>query len=352
MFSTAPEEAETVLDCSVSEWDRIYALDMQAMPSQSSSWGEAVCKAGGYDVRRRRYVFPDGTEAALALFSRSGSGNPFRIHRSPPPAWGFGGPTRPLDAHQLRAILDDCAALPGAAVQIRPNPLAAHLWAKAATNSRWVALPRLAHILDLTGGFNTVWADRFHASTRTKARKAERHGITVESGSRPELVAEFDALFRLSILRWANKQNEYPWLATLRGHWRDPKNKFMDLAQSCGDLLRVLIARKEGKAIAGLIVLYGHDAHYTRGAMNEQAVGHSGANALLHTVAIRDACARHCRHYHMGETGASASLARFKMQFGAVGHPYAEWRHERLPILSADQKLRALAKRAMGFRDV
>lgn len=354
MSSAGQGLTEIDSDCSVSEWDRIYAQDQQALPSQSVSWANAICKTGGYEIQRRRYFFSDGIEAALSLFSKSRSGNPFRIQRSPPPAWGFGGPisTRPLGPGHLSAILDDCARLPGAAIQIRPNPLIARMWAEAVEGSRWVALPRHAHVVDLDGGFEAIWTKRFHAKTRANARKAEKQGITVDSGSSAELAAEFDGLFRLSIIRWAGKQKEYQWLAALRGQLRDPKDKFLEMARLCGDLLQVKIARKDGEAIAGIVVLYGHNAHYTRGAMNDQTIGNSGANALLHSLAIEEACARNCRSYHMGESGASASLATFKEKFGAIGYPYAEYRHERLPILSMDQKLRTLVKRAIGFRDV
>ncbi|MEN9408080.1 MAG: hypothetical protein RL216_54 [Pseudomonadota bacterium] len=354
MASTERAVTEILSDCTDSDWNRIYAVDALALPSQSSVWAHAICMTGGYEIKRRKYIFRDRTEAAISLFLKNRSFRPFHIHRSPPAAWGFGGPisTRPLNSEQLGVILDDCAGLPGAAVQIRPNPLAAGIWREAALRSGWTALPRKAHVLDLDGGFDAVWNHRFLGRTRNHARKAERQGITVHSGSSADLVAEFDALFRMSILRWARKQNEFSWLASLRGHIRDPKKKFLEMAQMCSDVVRVTIARRDGKAIAGIVVLFGNNAHYTRGAMDDQAVGNSGTNSLLHATAIREACERGCQYYHMGESGDSASLAAFKGQFGAVGYDYAEYRHENLPILSADQTLRAMAKKVIGFRDV
>ena len=354
MASTEHEVTGIVSPCTASDWDRIYACDEQALPSQSSIWTNAICVTGGYIIERRKYIFEDQTEAALSLFSKIHSISPFRIHRSPPAAWGFGGPisTGPLSSDHLRVILDDCAGLPGAAMQIRPNPLMASIWSEAAAGSGWTALPRKAHVLDLQGGYDEVWNHRFLGRTRSLARKAERLGITVHSGSSADLVAEFDALFRMSILRWARKQNEFSWLASLRGHIRDPRKKFIELTRLCSDIVRVMIARKDGKAIAGIVVLYGNNAHYTRGAMDDQAVGNSGTNSLLQATAIKEACERNCRYYHMGESGESASLTAFKAQFGAVGYAYAEYRHENLPILSVDQKLRTMAKRVIRFRDV
>ena len=41
------------------------------------------------------------------------------------------------------------------------------------------------------------------------------------------------------------------------------------------------------------------------------------------------------RSYHLGESGASRSLAHFKEKFGARPVPYAEYRLERLPLTRA-----------------
>lgn len=354
MHLTALQQFDFVPACSVTDWDRIYALDRNALPSQSPAWAEAIRATSGYSVHHRHYSFADGTEALLPLFSRTISGNPLGLNWSPPAAWGFGGPlsTRPLHAGQLAAILEDCTHLPGAAIQIRPNPILAETWRQAAESTDWTRLERQAHVLDLSGGFDEVWNNRFPKRTRNLVQKAERIGITVETGSSARLVADFYGLLRLSFVRWAKKQNEYAWLASLRGRLRDPERKFVGIARLCRDIMQVTIARRDGKAIAGIVVLYGHNAHYTRGAMDEQAVGNTGANSLLHATAIREACERSCHVYNMGESGASTSIAAFKAGFGAVATPYAEYRHERFPILTANEMLRGIVKRAIGFRDV
>jgi lipid II:glycine glycyltransferase (peptidoglycan interpeptide bridge formation enzyme) len=119
-----------------------------------------------------------------------------------------------------------------------------------------------------------------------------------------------------------------------------------------GGLVRVWIASVGGEPVSAALVLRGHVAHYTRGAMDEEKVGQTYANYLLHARAIEDACAAGCGHYHMGETGNSESLAAFKSRFGAVAVPYAEYRHERIPLLSAAAAARGVVKKAIGFKDV
>lgn len=336
-----------------SEWDRLYALDDRAMPTQSKVWAGTITKSTKAADRSRFYRFEDGAEAVLPLFA--GKYRPwfFNVTRSPPAAWGFGGliSSQELAPAHVKAVLDDCAALQSAAIQIRPNPLYAQIWSDASASSKWQSLPRSAHILDISGGFDDVWTNRFPGKTRNRVRKAAKLGVTVETGLDDRLIDDFDGLFRRSLQRWAQRQNEFGWLAALRGRFRDSKQKFATMAHDADSIVRVSIARLNGAPVAGIVVLYGKNAHYTRGAMDERLIGNSYANYLLQSKAIEEACARSCDHYHMGETGSSDSLARFKSGFGAVAVPYAEYRFERFPVLSADQKLRSVVKKAIGFKD-
>ncbi len=335
------------------DWERIYGLDPSAVPSQSRTWADLIVNSFGATDRSRHYRFSDGAEAILPLFSRHRAAPPFRVYRSPPPAWGFGGLlcSAPLTRHHVRVVLDDCALLPGAAVQVRPIPLHAALWEEAAHGTAWKPIARSAHVIDLSGGFDQVWETRFPARTRSKVRKAEKLGVTVESGTSEALVEDFDRLFRTSVARWAHGQNELSWLAALRAKVRDPKGKFASMARDASRVLRIYVAYLGGTPVAGIIVLLDRNGHYTRGAMDKALIGNSYANYLLQKVAIEDACRLGARHYHMGETGGSDSLADFKSRFGATAVPYAEYRFERIPVLSADQRLRSIVKNVIGFKD-
>ena len=85
--------------------------------------------------------------------------------------------------------------------------------------------------------------------------------------------------------------------------------------------------------------------------MDKEVAGPSRANDLLQHLAIEEACEAGCRYYHMGESGSSTALARFKTKFGARPHPYGEYHIERLPITALDRHARGAVKRVIGFRD-
>ena len=338
---------------SSNQWKSIYDSDPAAVPSLSPEWARCVVEVGGYRDVSCHFEFADGVQAVLPLFESRIRLGPLAVRRSPPSAWGFGGflSTAPLTANHIRAALARLQREPGALVQIRPNPLDAGLWNEAAPEG-WTALARNAHVLDLNGGYDEVWGSRFKSDTRNRVRRAERAGLEIECGSHAGLVEEFHALLVHSFGRWAKKQHEPAAIARWRGVRRDPLSKFLTIAAGAPSIFKLWIARADGKAVAAILVLRDHQAHYTRGAMIEELAGPSHANYLLHAKAIEDACRAGCRHYHMGETGGSRSLAQFKSRFGAEAVPYAEYQYERLPVAWASRSAKAIVKRIIGFKDV
>jgi len=334
-------------------WYALLVDDPRALVTQSPGWVHARCELGGFEDASRLYEREDGHRLVLPMVRRSAlGGGRLALQSSFGDGWGMGGLVAAggVTRDDVAVVARDLVERPALRTVIRPNPLLAAEWAAAAGPSVQV-LPRLAHVLDLEGGFEHVWNVRFAGATRTKVRKAEKAGIVVERGSSEADVTAFYNLFERSLDRWAGRQHEPAWLTRARGHRRDPVRKFHLLARTLGDSFGVWLASLDGRPVAAAIVLRGANAHYTRGAMDVEVAGPTRANYLLHSHAIRDACEAGCRHYHFGETGRSSSLAMFKTAFAAQGHAYAEYRFERLPLTAADRRLREAVKRVIGFTD-
>jgi hypothetical protein len=334
------------------QWRELLEADGHALVPQSPEWLDAICAVDGYRDASRLYETPWGTRMLLPMVRRSaGRLGSLAPQASLPPAWGMGGlvADRPLLRRDVEAVVEQLAAEPALRTTIRPNPLHAELWT-AARRAGAIEIPRLAHVLDLDGGRDAVW-ERFASSARQGVRRAERSGVEVECDSSGRLVPVFYELLELSVERWAGRQHEPLALARWRARRRDPLRKFERLAAALGDAMRVWVARHEGRPVASILVLQDGNASYTRGAMDTAAAGKLRTNELLHWLAIGDACEAGCRHYHLGESGPSSSLARFKEKFGARPVPYSEYRFERLPLTRADAAARGLVKRALRFRD-
>jgi Acetyltransferase (GNAT) domain len=322
-----------------------------ALPEQAPEWLDAMVATGWYGDASRLYEFRDGRRFVLPLVRRRGLPGPGWFG-SFPQAWGIGGLLgKDLDGTAVRAVLDDLRSLHAAQVTVRPDPLSASIWAQAACGSRLVSVPRRAHVLDLSGGKETV-RERFHPSTRRALRVAERKGVTVETDRHGRLLPVYYELFLRSVDRWAAHQGEPRPLAQWRARRRDPIEKLHTIADHMNGQMSVSIAFVDGAPAAGVIVLFGRTAHYTRGAMDRDIAAPARASHLLQWVSISAACDAGCSTYHMGESGNSESLGTFKERFGAVAVPYDEYRIERIPLSRADSAVRRTVKTVLRFRDV
>jgi hypothetical protein len=329
-------------------WHELLSTDPDAIVSQSPEWLDCVCSVGGYADASRLYELSDGRRLVLPIVRRTGLGR-LAPQSSFPDGWGFGGLVAEggLQPGDTDAVLADLAESRALRTTIRVNPLHARAWRP----SRAVAVPRLAHVLDLDGGFDRVWKERFSDHTRRGVKKAERSGLTIESDTTGRLVPVYYGLYERSVDRWAHSLREPLWLARFRAQRRDPQRKLEALTGALGESARIWVASLDGRPAAAILVLVGANAHYTRGAMDRQLAAPTRANFLLHKLAIEYACETGCRSYHMGETGTSSGLARFKEGFGAEPHAYSEYHFERLPLTATDRYFRWAVKRAVGFQE-
>jgi hypothetical protein len=330
-------------------WKRLIDADPDALPYQSPEWTDSACATGRFVDASRLYETADGQQYILPLLARAGVPPWLAIAGSMPSSWGIGGPigSTKLTGAVVAAITEDLRNAGFLAVHIRPNPLHAAVWKSAQTG---VVIPRRAHVLDLAGGFDTVWQQRFSQRTRRVIRRAEET-VEVEFDATGKLLPQFYALLEKSWLRWASAQNEPKALALWRARRRDPYERFERLGATMGTNWQIGLASIGGQPVASIIVLRGRNANYSRGAMDADLIGNSGANDLLHKLVIEQSVNAGHRYYHMGETGNSSSLSQFKEKFGAVPYDYAEYRIERLPLTAADKMARNAVKRLIGFKD-
>lgn len=336
------------------DWLDLLERDRDGLAFQGPAWLDAVCSGGGFEDASRLYETARGGRLLLPL-ARRRRFLPVALapQASMPESWGMGGILADEDpaTDDLRRVVSDLGSLRALRVTVRPNPLKASLWEDATSGQRIVRIPRRAHVLDLAGGSSRVWDDRFASSARRAVRKAERSDLEVRCGSSAGALNDYRTLFDLSVERWAAAQHEPIALARLRAARRDPRAKLGRAAAALGDGLRIWMAYRADKPVAGIVVALGRNASYTRGAMDKARCGPVAANEALHWHAIREACEIGCRSYQMGESGRSSGLARFKEKLGARPVDYAEYRFEHLPLTRADVIARSVVKRAVGFRD-
>ena len=334
-------------------WQAIFGRDVEAVPYQSPQWTEALCRSGRGRDASRLYTFTDGTQMVMPLVEHRWVPAALDLAGSMPWGWGMGGlvSTCPVTVEHVRAVVDDLTTRPRyLRLSIRPNPRAGDVW-RAAMPATVPRAARLAHAIDLDGGFDTVWRTRFSASTSKYVTRAEQAGVVVECDDRGRLVPAYYELFRRATRRWAAQQHEPLLLARLRGHRRDPEQKFATIAQTLQDACRMYVAFVGGQPAAACLILNYHNVNAARVVLDRERVGRSGAPDLMYKCAIEDACKAGCRYFHQGESGTSKGIADFKRRLGGTAYAHEEYYLERLPVTAVDHALRTGVKKLISFRD-
>jgi hypothetical protein len=325
----------------------VLESDPMAFVYQSPAGIDAVCSTFAQEDASRLYEFPDGRQLILPLTRHRGRPRSLTVANSP-----FIGSLLsrgPVSLSELQAIFADLASRPILQTSVWPTALAGGAWANAAPPDV-IAIPHKSHVLDLQGGFESVWKDSFNGQARRAIRKAEKSNLEVKCDSTGKLVPDFYKLMHRSVERWAKDTREPLFLAKWRKNRRDPIHRFQGLCEMLGDACQIWVAYVGGEPAASIIVLSGANSHYTRGAMDIELAGPVRASFLLQKLAIEDACKAGRRYYNMGETGTSESLARFKSHFGAQAYDFSEYRFERFALTKMETRLRRTAKRILGAR--
>ena len=335
-------------------WRQLASADGNALASQTPTWLDCICATGPYEDASRLYEFEGGRRLVVPLARRRGW--PARLvgEDSWPSDWGIGGPLvspGTPDETEARVVFDDLARRPALRVGVRFGPGADPVWARAAPQS-FRAEEHMTQVLDLEGGFGTVWDRRFHGRVRRAVRRAERSAIKVEVDRTGRLVPAFYDLYEQSMVRWARQQHEPLALARWRQTRSFPRQRLEAVSDRFGESCAIYLAWCAGEPAAAIVVLrHGHHAKYWRGAMNRDLAHPVRANFLLHRLAVEDACEAGSRYYHLGDSRPGSSLAHFKDGFGAESRSTPAFRRERLPVSAADRRLRSAVKRLIHFED-
>lgn len=335
------------------EWRAVVAGDPRALPEHAPEWTDALCELGPYADASRLYTATDGRQFVLPLLRRRGPLGLGGWLQSYPHSWGIGGVVGAgLDAGVLSDVLTDLDSTRSQRIAIRPDPLRFDTWTTSLSefDQPVLRIPRRAHVIDLAGGADAVFA-RMSKSSRRGVRVAERSGVRVEVDRSGELLDEYYGLYLTSVDRWAAKQHEPRALAQARARRRDPLAKLQAMSSHLGKSFVVTLAYVDDEPAFGSITLLGQTAHDTRAAMDVERVGKTYAGDLVQWTTLQLACDQGCPAFHLGESGQSSSLALYKEKFGAQPVDYAELRIERLPYTRTDQAARSAVKKLLRFRD-
>jgi len=192
------------------------------------------------------------------------------------------------------------------------------------------------HSLDLGPELEDIF-HRFHKnSTQRKIRRAEREKVTYEEGRSEALVEKFYTL----LLRTRRRQHLPP----------HPRAWFSQLAECLGDRMKIRVASKDGRPIAGILTLSWKDVMVYKYGCSDERFHNLGGMHLLFWTAIQEAKTDGCREFDLGRSESdNLGLITFKDHWGASRSELAYWRYPALVVPSAAAALaRSLAKFAFA----
>ena len=318
-------------------WSDLVRSDPTALIFQTPQWMRCLTHCGWVDASRL-YKTRDERLLVLPLAVRQHRPTRTWVLASLPSGWGTGGLLARGGARleDIAAVASQLTMEPFLQVRLRPTFLAAAAWERASLPPGR-HIPRRVHVLDLRGGMDQVWEQRFGSRTRqgmrTARRRTDEAGITVQCGHAPELVRQFYDLYLQWVIRRAVANGIPVRLARARATFAEPRRTFQAVAQEIGDQCRIRVASLRGHPVAATVTLLGdRTAIYWRGYDDRETARRLHVPELLHLAAIKDACEHGCDYYEMGESGGIASLERFKLKLGARPQDITEYRLERVPL--------------------
>jgi lipid II:glycine glycyltransferase (peptidoglycan interpeptide bridge formation enzyme) len=189
------------------------------------------------------------------------------------------------------------------------------------------------HSLDLRPRLEELFR-RFHKnSTQRKIRRAERETLTYEEGHSVALVEKFYPL----VLRTRRRQHLPP----------HPRAWFSNLAECLGESMKIRVASKDGRPIAGILTLSWKDVMVYKYGCSDERFHMLGGMHLLLWTAIQEAKAKGCREFDLGRSDwDNPGLITFKDHWGASRSELVYWRN---PAPAAPSAASALARRLARF---
>jgi hypothetical protein len=282
-----------------SRWTPFIARSRQSSVFHTPEWLQSLKRTYGYEP----VALVDAPAGApidnALLFCRVSSWITGRRLVSLP----FSDHCEPLvdDPSRLSAMLQSLTSMvarEGKYIEVRP------LSSWQPTSGFDVSEVFCSHAIDLRPEIDAVFA-RFHKNhIQRTVRKAERSGLTVETGRSATMLNEFYALHALTRQKHGAPIQPLQW--------------FENLVACLGNRLTIYMARHEGQPAAAILTsLHKTKLVYKYGCSNA-AFNRFGGTPLLFWKAIQDGKALGCEEFDLGRSDLdNEGLLAFKDHLGA-----------------------------------
>jgi CelD/BcsL family acetyltransferase involved in cellulose biosynthesis len=196
--------------------------------------------------------------------------------------------------------------------ELRPlSPVAPPNHAFGESDSFWF------HTLDLTPSIEQIFRSLHKNSIQRRIRKAEREGLSYETGRSEEMLDDF-----LRLLMITRRRHRLP---------PQPRSWFRNLIAGMGEGLTIRLARKDGIAIATLLTLRHRNHVIYKYGCSDERFHHLAGMPFLFWKLIEESKATGAEQIDFGRTDMdNHGLTTFKDRFGTSRRKLSYFRY---PIL-------------------
>jgi FemAB-related protein (PEP-CTERM system-associated) len=209
-----------------------------------------------------------------------------------------------LSAPLLERLIREARTIGASRIELRcvaALPVEAGSHSSLPAGSDGARLHKVNMTLALPSDAGLLWR-RVGNSVRNQVRKAERSGLTIESGGAEKLAPFYDV--------FAARMHDLG--SPVHGR------RFLGaVLESFGTRARVVLARQGSATIGGLIAIRFKDRVAVPWAACLEPYFALCPNMLLYWNALRTACAEGIRHFDFGRSTRGSGTYRFKRQWGA-----------------------------------
>jgi hypothetical protein len=311
---------------SIEEWeafDRLHpAPTFFAAPTWSLAIAESDSRYGIYPVR---HTLKSGETVVVPLLRASGGRLGWRVLVGTP----RGAYTSIINENGLLArqpVIDEVIAT---LTRRHAHDLTLTLWPLGPQPSirSELSTPFETSVIDLSRGAETA-INAMEGSSRRMAGQATRKGVVCAVEHGPAAVETYYDILSQAAQKWGI---ERPTI---------PKDLLSALVSRSARDVEIWLARFEGKAIAGGVVLYGAQEAFFWSAATLPDYGVLRANNALAVAIMYSAANRVVKWLNLGASEGLPGVLRFKRSLGAISSPYVSIRWQR-PVYRLVQLVRS-----------
>jgi CelD/BcsL family acetyltransferase involved in cellulose biosynthesis len=255
----------------------------------------------------RCIVADDGGETAGFLpffYVRRG---PFRSAWSLP--FGtYGGPAA-LSADAAAALVDAYAGVMSSMGVIEAGWID---FGNSNPGTGWRVRKLETHLIDLSGGFESLWEQTIERQRKKRTRRAERLGVNVRRSRSLEDLRRYYQIYSARVGSWG-------------AGIRYPEELFAKLFETGDDSVRLYVAECEDRIVGGHLNFYYKGVVTAWTGMTTPESTQTQAGTLLYIHCLREACEEGFRVYNLGGSLNKRSLIEYKESLGGAPYEYTQY---------------------------